>query len=308
MSSLALEYRIGKSTCHEVISSTCAALWEELQPVYLREPSREDFQRIAEGYEEKWNFANCVGAIDGKLIRVICPAHSGSDFWCYKKYFAINLMACCDHNLIFTYVDIGAQGGLSDGGVFRHSEFGQLIIDHDVPVPLPKVLPRDTGSPFPHFFVADEAFPQRVNLMRPYPRAQQLSLEEKVFNYRLSRARFTIENAFGLLAAKWRIFHREIETSCAEHAESIVKAAVVLHNYVLMTATPANRQPMYDEDGRMVVPEAENALGNRFEDIVMAEGRNHTREASSYKDRLRDYLFSPRGAIPWQVQRVQRRQ
>ena len=68
--------------------------------------------------------------------------------------------------------------------------------------------------------------------MRPYP--SQLSKEERILHYRLSRARRVIENTFGILAARWRIYHSPIITSI-ENAESYVLATIALHNYLRLT-------------------------------------------------------------------------
>ena len=62
-----------------------------------------------------------------------------------------------------------------------------------------------------------------------------LSEEERVYNYRLARARRTIENAFGILAAKWKIFCMPIRAT-ASTIESIIKAAICLHSYLQITA------------------------------------------------------------------------
>ncbi|XDV36649.1 hypothetical protein PO909_006390 [Leuciscus waleckii] len=66
--------------------------------------------------------------------------------------------------------------------------------------------------------------------MRPFP-GRTLPPERRVFNYRLSRARLVVENAFGILSSQWRMYHRLIEVH-PEVAEKCVKATCVLHNFM----------------------------------------------------------------------------
>ena len=80
-------------------------------------------------------------------------------------------------------------------------------------------------------FVGDDAFPMRHNLLKPYS-SSNLERVLLIFNYRLSRARRIIENTFGILAARFRIFRRPI-LSCQETVENITKACVALHNYLM---------------------------------------------------------------------------
>ena len=113
-----------------------------------------------------------------------------------------------------SHVDIGDYGSNSDGGIFKNSKFGQAFMNNELGIPHPKSLPNwPEGGVLSHCIVADEAFPLRCDLMRPYPRTnnrQTLQEDQKIFNYRLSRARRIVENAFGILAQRWRIFNRRI--------------------------------------------------------------------------------------------------
>lgn len=56
----------------------------------------------------------------------------------------------------------------------------------------------------PYYFIADEAFPSSKRIMRPYP-GQFLNEKKSIFTYRLE-ARRIIENTFGILVSRWRIF------------------------------------------------------------------------------------------------------
>ena len=81
------------------------------------------------------------------------------------------------------------------------------------------------------FCVGDDAFPMRQNLLKPHS-SSNLERLLLIFNLRFSRARRIIENAFGILAARFRILCRSI-LSCLETGENITKAYVALHNYLI---------------------------------------------------------------------------
>ena len=76
--------------------------------------------------------------------------------------------------------------------------------------------------------MADEAFQLQQNVMNPYPR-EVLSLPERIFNYRLSRAR---QNTVGIAAARFRVFRHPIQAQ-VEMVVQITKAVVVLHNFLM---------------------------------------------------------------------------
>ena len=104
---LATRFRLGNSTVQEIIKNTCDAIWEELAPTELKPPTAEDWQRIESRFAQRWNFPNCVGALDGKHIVIQAPNNSGSMFYNYKGTFSVMLMALVDADYKFTYVDIG---------------------------------------------------------------------------------------------------------------------------------------------------------------------------------------------------------
>ena len=78
---------------------------------YLKVPTtKEEWIEIADKFEMRWNFPNCVGAINGKHIVMQAPACSGSYYYNYKKCHSIVLMAVVNANYEFILVDIGDSG------------------------------------------------------------------------------------------------------------------------------------------------------------------------------------------------------
>ena len=80
MNGLTIRFRLGNSTVQEIIKNNCDAIWEELAPTELKLPTTEDWQRIETRFAQRWNFPNCVGALNGKHIVIQAPNNYGSMF------------------------------------------------------------------------------------------------------------------------------------------------------------------------------------------------------------------------------------
>lgn len=221
---------MGASTVAVIVSETVTAIWDELKPVHMPSPSMETFQSASDDLYNLWNFPNCVGALDGKHVRIRCPSKSGSMFHNYKKYFSIVLQAVVDAHYKFLTINVGGHGKQSDGGTFQASGLYRALVEGKLPIPEPTALPN-SNVVAPFVFLADEAYPLMTHVLKPYS-GRNLPLDEECFNQRLSRCRKTVECAFGVLVAKWRLLNKAIETDVLL-ADRIVKCICVLHNTII---------------------------------------------------------------------------
>lgn len=231
MHSMAYDYRVGVQTVSDCIHLTTKAIKKRMMSRFLPRPTRETWEKVSQDFWEKWDFPNCLGALDGKHINIVAPPGSGSLFYNYKGTFSLVLLALVDAQYRFLAVQVGDFGRTSDGGVFRNSALARELENQTLNIPPPKPLP---GAAFlgdmPHVIVADAAFPLKSYLLKPYG-GRNLPRDRQKFNYRLSRARMSVEKAFGILAARWRIFLRPIHMG-VEKVDTLVMAACILHNFL----------------------------------------------------------------------------
>ncbi|GFQ64629.1 protein ALP1-like [Trichonephila clavata] len=169
-----------QNTISGIIPAVCAAIYRHLGSEIKVPDSENEWKMIAEEFWEKWNFPMCLGAMDGKHIRIKPPSHSRAMYRNYKGIFSIMLLALVDANLKFLSVDVGTNGRASDGGVWGKSKLRQAATNGELNIPGAAALPG-SASKVPFVIVADDAFPLMPNIMKPYP-GTNLSKDCLVFN------------------------------------------------------------------------------------------------------------------------------
>ncbi|XP_032685188.1 protein ALP1-like [Odontomachus brunneus] len=312
--SIALAFRCGESTVRKIIHETCSVIVKVLQPIYLCLPTEEEWKNICTGFLTNWNFPHCVGSFDGKHVEIQAPPHSGSLFFNYKKKFSIVLMAACDHRYRFTLVDIGAYGSSSDGGIFTSSDIHLALQEGTLNLPKGSAKLPGSNINLPCFFLGDSGFPISSIMMRPYS-GKLLDERKNIFNYRLSRARRTIENTFGILTSRWRIYRKPINVH-PKYIDTIVMATICLHNYIKFEEDvvqienriycPPNFVDSEDVAGNIIPGEWRRHVQNAFRDIPPTSMHHATTVAYKQRDKLADYFLTPQGEVPWQYQYVRR--
>ena len=65
---IAYAFRIGTSTVSIIIAETCEQLWNRLHESVIPTINEDNWLRIANDFETKWDFPHCIDAIDGKHV------------------------------------------------------------------------------------------------------------------------------------------------------------------------------------------------------------------------------------------------
>ena len=153
------------------------------------------------------------------------------DLCLLQQTLSILLLALVDTDYSLIAVAIVANWKSSDFNVFKNSNTERKLELNQPGIPGSMPLPSDNnGKCMPFVIVGDEAFALLEHVSRPYPN-RNLCVKQRIYNYRLTKARRIVECAFGILANKWRIFHRPLDVT-PQFCDSIVKACCILHNFV----------------------------------------------------------------------------
>ena len=157
MTTIAYNFRIGVLTARQIILDVSTAIWDALASIYLPVPSEIEWHSIAGEFFPRWNFPNCIGAIDGKHTMIQCPVNCGSLFYNYKSYFSIFLLAVASADYRFVMVDIGAYGSSNDSGILNNTALFKCLKKKKLGIPPSKQLPNYTKETcVPHILLGDD--------------------------------------------------------------------------------------------------------------------------------------------------------
>ena len=218
-------FGVGMSTACNIVHEVCKAIVDSLLEKYITIPQRNAAMDVVRGFEEKWGFPQCFGAVDGSHIPIIPPHDCPTDYYNRKGFHSIVLQALVDHENRFMNVNVGWPGSvhdariLSNSEVFHRGEAGTLV---------PQSVQILAGVPVPVVILGDPAYPLLPWLLKPYP-GTGLSTKASKFNTRLSRARVVVECAFGRLKGRWRSLLKRNDVSI-DHMTTLVTACCILHN------------------------------------------------------------------------------
>jgi hypothetical protein len=203
----------------------------------------EEYRELADDFNERSGANNIyygvIGTLDGWLCHTYAPhiKHQRNYFSGHYQLFGLNVQAICDAHLGFIYLSVAGPGGMNDVRAIRKcTELNRFI----------------AAMPEEYFLLGDNAYGLSEKILIPFSGSQKNVVENDAYNYYLSQLRIRIEQAFGLLTTKWRIFRAPIAATLATTSD-IINVASRLHNFVI------------DEDGDVDIAIRDGDEGERIE-------------------------------------------
>lgn len=203
---------------------------------------------------------------------------------------------------------MGGEGSVGDASIWNRSALKANIESGTVTFPEDSILPDSTdGVKVPYHIVGDSAFQLDSFLMKPYSQvAVNTDIGKRIFNYRLSRARRCVENAFGILVQRFQVLRAPIRTSI-ETSDVIVLATISLHNWLM---TDRKRRENYCTAGLTDKEDLNNLTftsgsfrkeppSNGLLPLAQQGGHKSTNASQKIRDTLCSY-FSSDGQRTWQ--------
>lgn len=255
-------FGVGISTVCVAVHEVCGAIVQILLRKYVKMAEGEQLKAVVSGFDNKWKFPQCVGAVDGTHIPIIAPKDNPTDYFNRKGHHSIVMQALVDHRYVFQDIYIGWPGSVHDA---RPPQYRRIIDGVDVPL----------------LILGDPAYPLLPWLMKPYSDSGRLSQEQLKFNHRLSRARMVVENAFGRLKGRWRCLLKRNDTDVS-FMTTLVASCCVLHNICEIHK---------DEfDDTWLSPSLDVSCGSTPSDFTVNTTTNSQAAATRIRDAIKTYL------------------
>lgn len=213
------------------------------------------------------------------------------------------LMAIVNDNFEFIYLSLSSRSRANDSCIWESSDFNSKIQTNALNIPMDYKV-NGARCKLPYVFIGDKSFPLRNNLLRPFA-MKILPYDEKIFNYRLARARRVFDNTFNVLMNRFRCFQQPL-TVDLNRVHSVILAACTLHNFLLRNVRDFVDLMILDyediENGTII-------RGNRIESSALVDlSLTTTSTTNSGKIVRNDFknFFNGAGKVMFQDRMLQR--
>lgn len=163
----------------------------------------------------KLKMPGVICAVDGSHIAIVKPpeAENGYLYYNRKQFYSLNVLAACNANMKFVYVNAEYPGSVHDSAIYHMTD-----------------LANEVSADESTFLLGDSGFAASSIMLTPCPNAMSGSREAR-YNTAHKHARNVVERAFGVLKSRWRCLnkHRVLHYDPVT-AGKIVYACVILHN------------------------------------------------------------------------------
>ena len=303
--SLKFGFRVPANTISILVREVSQAIIDEFRDELMTCPTTPDGWRpIITQFNNRWNLPHCCGAIDGKHVAIKKPPNSGSYFYNYKGFCSIVLMAVVGPDYRFLYADVGSMGSASDGQIYNRSELKECLEDNSIGFPDPEILPHDDRDPVAYFLVGDDAFPLSTFMMKPFSK-RELTVDERIYNYRICRGRRVAENGFGILANRFQVLLIPMQQRPST-VILIVNACILLHN-LMRESYPGVQNAVLDreDEEHNIIPGDWRRERRTMADMQRIKAISQaSHEAKKQRLLLKHYFNSSVGSVAWQRARA----
>nr|XP_037274460.1 uncharacterized protein LOC119167103 [Rhipicephalus microplus] len=171
------------------------------------------------------DFLQAVGALNSCHFLVSPPQEHATDYYNYKGWYSIILLALVDHKYRFRFINVGGPETCHDSYLYQMSSLSGMVEGPLLKAPVVTI----GGVAVPPLVLWDQALPLTPNLIKAFGYNTPLSAEQENFNYHISRVRRVVGNAFGRLKARFRFTTKRMECDIA-NARLVIRACCVLNN------------------------------------------------------------------------------
>ncbi|RLU21199.1 hypothetical protein DMN91_005572, partial [Ooceraea biroi] len=183
-------FNMADSTFHAVCDNIMDFLNNLARYIITFPETLEEKTEISREFENINGFPGILGCIDGTYITIRTPAHKIKSTYVNRHDISsLTLQAICDSKKKFLDIFTGPPSKIHDARVFNLSFISTT-------------LPNICGNEW--HILGDTAYPLKKYLITPYKDYGNLTEEQRNFNYKFCVCRVKIENAFGLLKARFR--------------------------------------------------------------------------------------------------------